>query len=69
MVRGRSQRAIVNRALIAAAPEMAEALESLLALVPRPVSTVDALAENLDAEHPQVTAARALLARIRGDAT
>jgi len=54
--------------LFAAAPDMAEALEALLRLVPRPTSTVGLLAENLDTEHPEVTAARALLTRIRGNA-
>lgn len=58
-----------NARLIAGAPEMAEALEALIQLVPRPTSTVDQLAEDQDAEHPEVVAARTLRSRIRGDAT
>jgi len=69
-VEGRSAaEADANARLIAGAPEMAEALEALIQLVTRPTSTVDQLAEDQDAEHPEVVAARTLLSRIRGDAT
>lgn len=59
---------VSNARLIAAAPEMAEVLAALVRLMPRPVSNVADLAEGTDQEHPEVTQARALLARIRGEA-
>ncbi len=63
-VRGSSRRAIANRALIAAAPEMAEALTDL-------VEVVDYIERTYGSRinPPTLDNARALLARIRGDAT
>jgi hypothetical protein len=64
MVRGRSQRAIVNRALIADAPEMAEALE-LWRAYDEGADDVSMMIRYAEA----IEATRALLARIRGKAT
>jgi hypothetical protein len=57
-----------NARLIAAAPEMAELVEAMARELPPPVSTIQELIEGADKPHPLVAHARALLARIRGDA-
>jgi len=65
MVRGRSSRAIANRAMIAAAPEMAEALEECANRLKRAAIH---LGSDEEFAEGAVSKYRAILSRIRGDA-
>lgn len=55
-----------NAALVAASPDLLEALREVIRLVPRPYATVDVLDKGPDPEHPAVIAARATIAKAEG---